>query len=88
LEREAVLALLAACVVVLSVLALGFFAVLKMKPVAFRLRTTLLRVFTFSMEIESSSTAAKPAAGPGQDQAGASGAAAQELAQPQVRSKG
>ena len=88
MEREAVIALLAACVVVLAVLALGFYAVLKMKPVAFRLRTTLLRVFTFSMEIESSSTAAKPAAQPEQDQAGPSGGGAQELAQPQLRSKG
>ena len=49
---------------VLAVLALGFYAVLKMKPDAFRLKTTLWRIFTFSMEIESSHPAGKLVDGP------------------------
>jgi hypothetical protein len=41
-------------------LGLGFFAVRKMRPGSFRLRTSLLRVFSFSMEIESSDVPGKP----------------------------
>jgi hypothetical protein len=61
-------AFLAVCLVALAVLGLGFCAVRKMKPTAFRLRTTLLRVFSFSMEIESSSVAGKLVDVPGHAQ--------------------
>lgn len=54
-------AALAGCVVVLAVLALGFYAVRRMRPGSFRLRTSLLRVFSFSMEIESLGATGKPA---------------------------
>lgn len=39
--------------VLLAVLGLGFYAVHRMKPSSFRLRTSVLRLFSFSMEIES-----------------------------------
>jgi hypothetical protein len=48
------LAVLGGCVVILAVIGLGFYAVRKMRPGSFRVRTTLLRMFSFSMEIESS----------------------------------
>ena len=47
-------------IVALAVLGLGFYAVRKMRPGSFRLRTSLLRIFSFSIEIESSSVAGKP----------------------------
>jgi hypothetical protein len=43
---------LAGWFVALAVLGLGFYAVHRMKPGSFRLRTSLLRVFSFSIEIE------------------------------------
>jgi hypothetical protein len=58
-----VVAIVAVCVVVVTVFGLGFYAVRKMRPQAFRLRATLLKVFSFSMEIESSSAARTPADG-------------------------
>jgi hypothetical protein len=52
-------AVLGGCVVLLAVIGLGFYAVRKMGPGSFRLRTGLLRMFSFSMEIESSGAARK-----------------------------
>ena len=49
------LVFLASCVVVLAVLGLGLYAVRAMRPGSFRLRTTLLRVFSLSLEIEAPS---------------------------------
>jgi hypothetical protein len=49
------LAIIGGCVVILAVIGLGFYAVRKMGPGSFRVRTGLLRMFSFSMEIESSS---------------------------------
>ena len=49
----AVLVVAGGCVVILAVIALGFYAMRKMRPGSFRVRATLLRLFTFSMEIES-----------------------------------
>lgn len=51
------LAVLGGCVVILAVIGLGFYAVRKMGPGSFRVRTGLLRMFSFSMEIESSGAA-------------------------------
>lgn len=78
------LAVLAVCVVVLAVLGLGFYAVSKMRPRSFRLRTTLWRVLSFSLEIESSETAGKLTDGQGLGSAGASseGAGGRKLAAP------
>jgi hypothetical protein len=56
-------AVLGGCVVILAVIALGFYAVGKMRPGSFRVRTSLLRMFSFSMEIESPGAAA-PSPGP------------------------
>jgi len=53
------LAVLGGCMVILAVIGLGFYAVRKMRPGSFRVRTTLLRMFSFSMEIESSGAAGK-----------------------------
>ena len=53
------LAVLGGCVVILAVIGLGFYAVRKMGPGSFRVRTGLLRMFSFSMEIESSVAAGK-----------------------------
>jgi hypothetical protein len=53
------LAVLGGCVVILAVIGLGFYAVRKMGPGSFRVRTGLLRMFSFSMEIESSGAAGK-----------------------------
>jgi hypothetical protein len=50
---------LGGCVVILAVIGLGFYAVCKMRPGSFRVRTTLLRMFSFSMEIESPGAAGK-----------------------------
>lgn len=47
------LAVLGGCLVILAVIGLGFYAVRKMRPGSFRLRTTLLRMFSFSLEVES-----------------------------------
>lgn len=52
-------AVLGGCIVILAVIGLGFYAVWKMRPGSFRVRTTLLRIFSFSMEIVSSGTAGK-----------------------------
>jgi hypothetical protein len=57
---------LAAWFVVLAVLGLGFYAVHKMRPGSFRLRTSVLRVFSFSMEIESPGVTRKPSSEPEQ----------------------
>jgi hypothetical protein len=78
---------LAACSVVLAVLGLGFYAVRKMRPGSFRLRTTLLHMFSFSMEIESSDAVGKMADGTkqGDGMAEAEGEAS-GLALPQVPS--
>jgi hypothetical protein len=46
------LAILAGCVVILPVTGLGFYVVRKMRPGSFRVRTSLLRMFSFSVEIE------------------------------------
>jgi hypothetical protein len=46
--------------VALAVLGLGFYAVSKMRPGSFRLRASLLRVFSFSLEVESSRAAGRP----------------------------
>jgi hypothetical protein len=54
-----VLAVLGSCVVILAVIGLGFYAVGKMRPGSFRVRTTLLRMFSFTMEIESSGAVGK-----------------------------
>jgi hypothetical protein len=48
------LGVLGGCVVILALIGLGFYAVGKMGPDSFRVRTTLLRIFSFSMEIGSS----------------------------------
>jgi len=50
-------------VVILAVIGLGFYAVWKMRPGSFRVRTTLLRMFSFTMEIESSGAAGKSPGG-------------------------
>jgi hypothetical protein len=55
------LAVLGGCVVILAVVGLGFYAVRKMGPGSFRVRTGLLRMFSFSMEIESSGAVRKSA---------------------------
>lgn len=78
------LVFLAVCVVAFGVLGLGFYAVRKMKPDAFRLRTTLWRVFSFSVEIESSSAVRRLVDVPGHVQglaSGGNGAAGSELAE-------
>jgi hypothetical protein len=59
LECADVLAVLGSCAVILALIGLGFYAVWKMKPDSFRVRTSLLRMFTFSIEIGSSRTAVK-----------------------------
>jgi hypothetical protein len=59
LECAGVLAVLGGCVVILAVIGLGFYAVWKMGPGSLRVRTTLLRTFSFSMEIESPGSAGK-----------------------------
>lgn len=51
------LAFLGGCVVILALIGLGFYAVGKMKPGSLRVRTSLLRLFSFSMEIGSSDAA-------------------------------
>jgi hypothetical protein len=56
-------AALLGCVMVLAVLGLGFYAVRKMRPGRFRLHTSLLRLFSFSLEIESSDGAEKHTGG-------------------------
>jgi hypothetical protein len=56
------LAVLGGCVVILAVVGLGFYAVRKMGPGSFRVRTGLLRMFSFSMEIESSGAVKKSSA--------------------------
>ena len=61
------LAVLGGCVVILAVIGLGFYAVQKMRPGSFRVRTTLMRMFSFSMEIESSDSARELSCGTGQD---------------------
>ena len=57
------LAVLCGCVVILAVIGLGFYAVGKMRPGSFRVRTSLTRMFSFSMEIESPGAVA-PSPGP------------------------
>jgi hypothetical protein len=52
------LVVIGGCVVILAVIGLGFYAV-KMRPGSLRVRTTLLRMFSFSMEIESSGAVGK-----------------------------
>lgn len=47
------LIVLGGCLVILAVIGLGFYAVRKMQPGSFRVRTTLLRMFSFSLEVES-----------------------------------
>jgi hypothetical protein len=59
LECAVVLAVLGGFVVILAVIGLGFYAVRKIGPASLRVRTTLLRMFSFTMEIESSSAARK-----------------------------
>lgn len=56
-------AVLAGCLVALAVLGLGFYVVHRMPPGSFRVRTSLLRVFSFSIEIESSGAAGKSSGG-------------------------
>jgi hypothetical protein len=46
--------------VVFAVIGLGYYAVHNMRPVWFRLQTSMLRVFSFSLEIESSRRTEKP----------------------------
>lgn len=53
------LAVLGGCVMVLAMIGLGFYTVGRMRPGSFRVRTSLLRMFSFSMEIESAGTAEK-----------------------------
>lgn len=48
------LAVLGGCVIILALIGLGFYAVWKMKPDSLRVRTNLLRIFSFTMEIGSS----------------------------------
>lgn len=53
------LAVLGGCVVVLAVVGLGFYAVWRIRSDSLRslrVRTTMLRMFSFSMEIESFDT--------------------------------
>jgi hypothetical protein len=65
--------------VALAVLGLGFYAVRRVPPGSFRLRTGLLRgMFEFMMEIESSGGAAPPGAGRVGAQGESSGPAAPE----------
>ena len=47
------------CATIPAVIALGFYAVTKMRPDSFRARTTVLRIFWFSIEIESPGVAEK-----------------------------
>lgn len=42
----------AACVLILPVLGLGFYAVRKMKPGSFKVQTSVWRVFSFHVEIK------------------------------------
>jgi hypothetical protein len=63
LESADVSAVLGGCVVILAVIGLGFYAVWKMRPGSFRMRTTLLRMFSFNMEIESPSAPVKSSGG-------------------------
>jgi hypothetical protein len=49
-----------------AVLGLGFYAVYRMGPGSFRLRTSVLRLFSFSMEIESPGVAGKSSGKPEQ----------------------
>ena len=67
------LAVLCGCVVILAVIGLGFYAVGKMRPGSFRVRTSLTRMFSFSMEIESPRAAA-PSPGPAELDYGLTGA--------------
>jgi hypothetical protein len=67
-------------VVILAVIGLGFYAVRKMRPGSFRVRTTLLRIFSFSLEIESSEVVGKAAE--------SSGTAEKSLAQVEADSEG
>lgn len=76
-------AVIAGCVVVLVVLGLGFYAVRSMRPGRVRVQTSVLRLFSFSMEVESSDAGGKPSGGgrlgPG---AAGTGDEASELAVP------
>jgi hypothetical protein len=60
------IAVLASGFVILAVLGLGFYAVHRMRPGSFRLRTSVLRLFSFSMEIESPGMTGKPSGEPKQ----------------------
>jgi nitrate reductase gamma subunit len=56
-------AVLGGCVVILTVIGLGFYTVRRIRPDSLRslrVRTTILRMFSFSMEIESSGTLKTP----------------------------
>jgi hypothetical protein len=54
-----VLAVLSGCAILLALVGLGFYAVWKMNPDSFCVRTNLLRLFSFTLEIGSSSGAAR-----------------------------
>jgi len=59
LESADVLALLVGCGILLALVGLGFYAVRRMNPDSFCVRTNLLRLFSFSMEIGSSNGATR-----------------------------
>jgi hypothetical protein len=48
------------CVIILPVLGLGYFTVHKMRPGSFRVQTSVWRVFSFRLEIESTDITPKP----------------------------
>jgi hypothetical protein len=52
-------AVLGGCAVVFALIGLGFYAVWKMKPDSLRVRTNLMRIISFSIEIGSPGVAAK-----------------------------
>lgn len=65
-------AALAGWSVALAVLGLGFYVAHRTRPNSVRLRTSVLRVFTFSLEIDSEDSA-RSLAGPVQQMAGSAG---------------
>jgi hypothetical protein len=53
----------AICVVILAILGLGYYTVHKMTPGSFRVQTSVWRLFSFHVEIESAGMAREPVSG-------------------------
>jgi len=51
------------CVVILAILGLGYYTVHKMTPGSFRVQTSVWRLFSLHVEIESSGMAREPVSG-------------------------